>query len=436
MFKSHRLIGSPTGQPCGDCPDKTTIMYLSTSAQDYAGAGGRTRIVSEIKYGVANKYRVILLCFVPPRKLLRFRALRSGRADLEKATGTRVYYIPSLPRRNSRLLSSISDTLSGLLASLVCRRHRVAGMHAHGISASVLALCAKRFYRPLWVLADVHGISPEEHLYSSTSGNDLRVVSRLEKKEKDVLKDADWVLFVSESMKRHYQTKYNIVPSRFSIVPCAVPPRDLLSEKARKATRQQHSVDEKFVLAYLGSIRPYQLIDETIRLFKDISNRMSEAFLLVITSHAEEFRSRLEGNKVGPERSVVVSVDHERVPQLLQIADAGFLLRSDSPVNRVASPTKFAEYCLCGVPVITTPCVGDFSSMVESHRVGHVLSSFCADDGLLSFINNVREFRQMYAERCNVFARRFLSWDVYGEKLRYIYDKLQGVPSDIRADTS
>ena len=36
----------------------------------------------------------------------------------------------------------------------------------------------------------------------------------------------------------------------------------------------------------------------------------------------------------------------------LNAADFGFLLRDDTPVNRVAFPTKFAEYALAGLRVI------------------------------------------------------------------------------------
>lgn len=424
MFNIRRIVAKLLGRSSCVCSGPT-IMYLSTSPQDYAGAGGRTRIVSEITYGVADTYEVVLLCFVPVRKYLRFRALRRARADLAEATGARVYYIPSLPSRNSRLLGSISQTLSGLLASLICRRHRAVGIHAHGVSASFLALMAKSFNKKVWVLADMHGISPEEYLYRALSGQDPKLLARLENKETDVLNNADWVVFVSESMRRHYETKYGVVPRCFSVVPCATPARSLSSVEDAKEARQKYGLDEKCVFAYLGSIRPYQLVDETIELFKGISEKMPKAFLLVITSHADEFRSRLTQGGITPEQSLVVSVSHEEVPGLLRTADLGFLLRSDSPVNRVASPTKFAEYCLCGVPVITTPFVGDFSSMVEQHGVGHVVSSFSADNYLLDFIRSVREARQTYAERCNVFASRYLSWDVHGETLRSAYDKLE-----------
>ena len=79
-------------------------MYLSTSPQDYQGAGGRTRIVSEIRYGVADAYRVVLLCFVPIRRYARPRALQAARAALAAETGIAVRYVPRLPRGKNGVL--------------------------------------------------------------------------------------------------------------------------------------------------------------------------------------------------------------------------------------------------------------------------------------------------------------------------------------------
>jgi len=56
-------------------------------------------------------------------------------------------------------------------------------------------------------------------------------------------------------------------------------------------------------------------------------------------------------------------------------------------VNRVSSPVKFAEYCLCGLPVIITDNVGDYSGYVRSYKLGHIvdLNSVNRDEELKDF---------------------------------------------------
>ena len=53
----------------------------------------------------------------------------------------------------------------------------------------------------------------------------------------------------------------------------------------------------------------------------------------------------------------------------MNAADAAFMLRDDVDANRVASPTKFAEYCLAGLPVIMTGAVKDAYALAK--RLGN-----------------------------------------------------------------
>ena len=45
---------------------------------------------------------------------------------------------------------------------------------------------------------------------------------------------------------------------------------------------------------------------------------------------------------------------NKEVYKYLNAADVAFLLRDDVVLNRVASPTKLAEYMFCGLPIIST----------------------------------------------------------------------------------
>ena len=49
----------------------------------------------------------------------------------------------------------------------------------------------------------------------------------------------------------------------------------------------------------------------------------------------------------------------------LNAADFGFILRERNKINRVACPTKFAEYCLTGLPVIIGDAVPDCTSLAD-----------------------------------------------------------------------
>jgi hypothetical protein len=60
------------------------------------------------------------------------------------------------------------------------------------------------------------------------------------------------------------------------------------------------------------------------------------------------------------------------VKDYLSISDYGILIREYSVTNKVASPTKFAEYLNAGLKVIISPEIGDFSAMVDKYNLGYV----------------------------------------------------------------
>ena len=73
---------------------------------------------------------------------------------------------------------------------------------------------------------------------------------------------------------------------------------------------------------------------------------------------------------------------HEQVRRSLMACDIGILLREDSLTNRVASPTKFAEYISAGLPVLISPYLGDLSDLVLEQHLGLVV----AEDGSVPHI--------------------------------------------------
>lgn len=59
----------------------------------------------------------------------------------------------------------------------------------------------------------------------------------------------------------------------------------------------------------------------------------------------------------------------------LQCCDYGILVREQSETNRVASPTKFAEYLYAGLKVLVSKNLGDFSEFVLEHDCGYVVNN-------------------------------------------------------------
>jgi glycosyltransferase involved in cell wall biosynthesis len=279
-----------------------------------------------------------------------------------------------------------------------------------------------------WVIFDAHGAGPEEYAFAAPNP-DRRWLAQLEREEKAILSSADEVICVSKVMQEHYREKYKLQGDQWSVVPCATNAAVGWDVRARARLRQEFKLEERFVFVYAGSYRKYQMADEMVALFKAIKQELSEAYFLILTGDRARFASAASIGGLAAEDYRIVSLSHEEVLQTLPVADVGFLLRADSPVNRVASPTKFAEYCICGVPVLLTPYVGDYSRAVEDAQLGCCLEELSVSPRLLRFLRDVQEHREAFAVRCHHYAIQHLTWASAGTTLRGAYDRLSSAPA-------
>lgn len=401
-------------------------MYIAYSSLATSTGGGRTRIISAAKQARKYGFRVHLLCFFPVQQLLRLRWLLGGRARLTSEGQCRVFYVPRLPLTRFGFIYSINDWYCGAVAALFCLLYRIQIIHGHGLTTVVFALIARRLKRSVKVVGDVHGSEMEEYLYSKNRAEPDRMSARLESVERSVLKRADAIIFVSHAMREYYQKRFRVNYEDASVIPCAT---DVALENLnghRAALRHERGLEDKLVFCYAGSGEDYQLPGQMCELFKKILHRFPNAFFLIFSHHKDVFLKHLRHAGIEERHYKVDAVSHTEIFNVLQMADFGFLLRDNSVVNQVASPTKFGEYCLCGLPVIMTNSVGDFSDLAKRHKVGCVVDMRdpVLDSDLAAFIESVQAERTSYAERCSSFAKKNLSWDAYGAKLARIYSSL------------
>ena len=174
-------------------------------------------------------------------------------------------------------------------------------------------------------------------------------------------------LFVSEPLQALCAPLLGDKPA--AVIPCVASQKDMHFDPGlRQTTRAALSLsDDVTVFIYSGSLVAYQCFSQTVDLFRSIHASRPQTHLLVITpqkAEADAILSRL------PDGSFTsLAARYQAVNAYLNAADLAFMLREDTPVNQVASPTKFAEYCLTGLPVIMTDAVRDSARTAE--RIGN-----------------------------------------------------------------
>jgi len=193
--------------------------------------------------------------------------------------------------------------------------------------------------------------------------------------EKKAVIESDYRIAVSEKLVAYWSEVYIYNGNDHVIIPCTlnsnfipiIPTKDEILESRRKLG----FADQDIVLAYSGSTAGWQSFSI---LYPYLSNYLkigAHYKILFLTTEEENIR-KLELEFPG--QIIRTWVTHAEVPGVLMACDIGILIREQSITNKVASPTKFAEYLSAGLPVLITENLGDYSNFVLKHKCGFVVN--------------------------------------------------------------
>ena len=187
------------------------------------------------------------------------------------------------------------------------------------------------------------------------------------------VKGSDAIFCVSGAMKDRILREYQVPSQHIQVIPTVANTRKFhWDPQLRAAARKELGIEDNFALIYAGSIRAYQLLEVLLDFFRRLQEKRPPLHLLLITPQRAE-AEQLVHKTLPPGTYTIRSAGHNEVARWLNAADAGLLLRESNPVNQVAAPTKFAEYLMCGLPVVMTAGIGDFSELARKEKVGIVL---------------------------------------------------------------
>lgn len=225
-------------------------------------------------------------------------------------------------------------------------------------------------------------------------------------------------LFVSTPLAVLHEGRIGDKP--FEIVPCVADEAAFfLDPELRETIRARLGCGpEHRVFIYGGSLAPYQCFDETVALFRALHERDPSSRLLVLTPAVEAARAALADL---PEDSAqALAAPLAEMNGYLNAADVAIMLRAATGTNRAASPTKFAEYCLCGLPVVMTDAVADSARLAREigNRAtvddGRIVAGFPVDRAAVMARARKRLTRSATMERHERLYRR--AGALYAEK--------------------
>jgi glycosyltransferase involved in cell wall biosynthesis len=396
--------------------------------------GYRIRVEQEIKILSQIGCKVHLICFIPPKSASKKDSLIyddeiSMHKDDLSLYGCNLSIIEiddffrmeidqdSFPEQIKEIIQIIDS-------------ERIDIVHAEALYCARIGSLIKNQASNIYFSIDWHGATPEEAIMGGAHPNRIKC---LEVNEKKLLQECNLNIFVSNEMRKHYQTKYLLPIKNNVIVPCCI--ADERITKSNLLSNLHENDTQKFIFTYTGTMADWQCGNEMLRLFSMLYKFENRCFLKLIipeTDHQKVFEF-IESNNLPKSAFEIFEVPHAEVTHELAMADIGLLLRKNDVVNKVSSPTKFGEYLAAGIPILMTNNIGDFSSWINKN-IGLILpdnifdqiNDTCSNEDLKNIINFVEKIKSNKArvgQECKSFARESLSWINHVQNWIAIYEK-------------
>ena len=225
----------------------------------------------------------------------------------------------------------------------------------------------------------------------------------IRKFESEAVLKSDFRIAVSRQLIEYWKKNYGYSSYKHVVIPCNLDSK-YFSEENKKidesilsSVKNELGINEKdIVLVYSGSTAPWQSFQLLEKIISPIMENQADLKILFLSKENADisgFKSKYK------DKIIIRWLEHKDILSYLACCDYGILLREQSETNKVASPTKFAEYLYAGLPVLISENLGDFTSFVENNNCGIVLSE--KDEKAL---HRIKKIDESTSEKCHLLS--------------------------------
>ncbi|MEQ8648608.1 MAG: hypothetical protein RIC06_15570 [Cyclobacteriaceae bacterium] len=289
------------------------------------------------------------------------------------------------------------------------------------VSASFGIIMAKLLGMKLYVYSyEPHSEFMADFGYWNKSGLKYKLLNWLEWK---VGIHADVVITGTKFMVDALEKKGS--KARVFRAPTAVDSNDFFySEKSRNELRKVLSLESRKVFVYAGKFGGLYYTDEIFSFFSQILLKIPSAYLLVLTPDDQSEVRQMALQYLNASDFMIKYLSNNReMSGHLSAADFGISSIPPYPSQKFRSPTKVAEYLLCGLPYITSKGISEDDIYARERKVGVVVKNF----GKLTSQNSdelndiLKEDKNILSERCRAVGLEYRSKERIDQIFRQIF---------------
>ncbi|HEX6741461.1 MAG TPA: glycosyltransferase family 4 protein [Sphingomicrobium sp.] len=361
--------------------------------------------------GLAERgHRIAILSCEKPERLKS-----AGGRIRELCGAVGIAWRPLPYHKSPPVLSSAFDAAALQRAAIrLQRREPFDIVHCRSYIPARAGLALKRRFGTR-LLFDMRGFWPDEKLEGGSwnLGNPLyrAVYVYFKRLESRLLSGADHIVSLTEAGAAQLLSRAELAaaPAPITVIPCCVDfdHFPLATAERRTSARDRLGIAaDAHVLAYLGSLGSWYMLDEMLDFFRVAASRHADPrFLFVTPDSPPPIRAAAVARGIDPDRLVIVAATRDEVPQLLAAADLGIFFIRPVFSKTASSPTKMGEMLAVGLPIVTNGGVGDVAAMVEAMDCGVAVRAF-NDDAYRAALDQIGTLSASAEERRN----RALPW--------------------------
>lgn len=225
----------------------------------------------------------------------------------------------------------------------------------------------------------------------------LLIYHYMKRQESRLLKEANAIVSLTHSGKLALDELYPLIaPSKkTTVIPCCVDQMLFTNRTAKKSLLELVGIDKnKIVLAYIGSIGTWYMLDEMLDFFKIQQSKEANLHFLFLSKDSKDtILQKAREKQILTTDISVLSVPYREMPDYLSVIDYGIFFIRPSFSKRASSPIKQAELMAMGIPIICNAGVGDSEAIVREHAAGFVFDEL-SDEAFDNF-----SFQQLHFDR-------------------------------------
>jgi len=285
---------------------------------------------------------------------------------------------------------------------------------------------------PLFV--EVNGIIDLEYLMGQKGVTNISTwlkVRRIRIVESLNLKKATGIVFVTDQLKEYYTQRYRIPQEKATVIRNGVD-LEIFRPMDKQQSRRQLGIPEgPPLLGFVGSLAPWQGIDDAIRAMKILRERSVPCRLLIVGQGPEEARLQALVRELGVFDRVTFTgaVPLEVVPLYISACDICLIPLLPHKRNLISggSPFKLYEYMACARPIVATDVPGlEIVTEVGAGVNAKAGSPESLADAIEELILRKPEWGEM-GKRGRLYVETHASWQHIAERtVAFFKDRLGG----------